>query len=389
MVAIRSRARVRFAALLLTLCTSVPASAATATLVRLGSIDAGETVISHFRYEARDCKDAFECSFLRQPVPGVLKTASRTSHFQAQPAEQHVAAMLTGFKLWSSKQVDPGKVKVSVDVQRGGMPGQVKLTQLLALYEVDTSAGYSFSYDISFVVVESTVEGVHFLRTSQACRPPCPSLQMSTARLPVDLTVLGFGLRSFDSDRPIAPLFGAAAFPSKIKVTQGQMVESVISCGTVRRPPADELSGPCESHWVIMAARIQSTPPPRLGPGSSATLTPWVIQTPPVNHMPLNVPAPLTTPIDFQCRTQPQKLRGMLFAMHGFRLLAGISTSNAQSVVGFTPFAQKNVNTELHVELRPSTWSSASTPLKSVAGIITTSNSPVTAEVGATIVCLY
>ena len=282
--------------------------AQTTTLTPLASYDAGENIVSYYRYVALDCPNAPICSHR-----SVLTTPGRAAH-------KHIAAVVTGFRLWVPVADNIGKIAVRVDAASAGNVGQVNLS-VLGLFE--TKQNQKFSYEVTVAVIESTIEGFLLTKTHVDCGVGvCPKPFSAAGAVPPGWTLVGFGLAGFDSDRKIAPLWGAVALPivKSIDPVNGD-VSATMHCGTVQKPGVaiPTVSGPCETNWVLIAAHVAIANGPRPSGPPWWLLSPWSV----VPASGINSPNPSSTTPGMVCAAHPRPSPGFLDALAGFYAFAG------------------------------------------------------------------
>lgn len=280
--------------------------AQTTTLTPLASYDAGENVVSYYRYVALDCPNERSCSHL-----SVISTPGRAAH-------KHIAAVVTGFRLWVPVADNIGKIAVRVDAASAGTVGQVNLS-VAGFFE--TKQRQKFSYEVTVAVIESTIEGFLLTKTGAACAVGgCPTPFLAAGAVPQGWTLVGIGLRQFDSDRNISPLGGAVALPIVTSIKDGDVIGTML-CGTVQKPGVaiPTVSGPCETNWVLIAAHVAIANGPRPSGPPWGPLGPWSVM--PASG--INSPNPSSTTPGMVCAAHPRPSQGFLDTLAGFYVVAG------------------------------------------------------------------
>ena len=293
----------------LVLCLPCIVQAQITTLTPLATYDAGENIVSYFEYLALDCPNEGACLY-----NNVVSTTSRVGHTR-------VAAVITGFSLWTPLPDTIGKIAVRVKGSDGAATGTVNL-RVSGLFQSPHNS--RFSYRVQIAIIESTVEGFTLTATGAACpQGVCPVQMTAPGAVPAGQRFLGFGLQMFDSDRPFSPLWGAVAVPvtTAVDPVSGD-VRARLSCGTVQsaatRTPT--LSGPCETTWVAIAARPNSVV------GGPASGLPLIFSLAPytgIGAAAVNSPNPGTATPTLVCAPHPRPSKGFIDVLAGFYLLAG------------------------------------------------------------------
>ncbi|MEQ1619804.1 MAG: hypothetical protein ABL919_00260 [Methylococcales bacterium] len=299
------------------------------SLNQLSSYDAGEIIVSYYEYLALDCPNETACAFTK-----TISTPGQTQH-------KRVAAAITGFSLWTPKPDQIGKIAVRVAGIRGSAPGTVDLN---VSGDFESSGKQLFSYRVQIAVIESSVEAVDLTEVSAACSVGrCPVSMIAHGAVPNGHRFLGFGLQMFDSDRMTSPLWGAVALPitTSIDPATGD-VTAKLQCGSSLSPRLTHhnLSGPCETRWVAIAAL-----PNKIvgGAVSGLALTPVAPQTVTASAG-INSPNPITSTPSMVCVPHPNPPNGYLDVLAGFFLLSGQVRGNA-----FTPAAGDTSGMEVGV----------------------------------------
>lgn len=203
----------------LAMVIAAPAAAQTTALTPLVQYDAGENIVSYFRYVAFDCPDEAACRYT-----GVVTTPSRSGHVRVQ-------AVITGFKLWI-KQAD---ISGPLAVRSRATRNSVGSVDLMISGRLTSPKNRTFSYEITVAVIESTVEGFALTEVGAACPfSRCPVTMTAPGAVPAGYNFLGFGLAQFDSDRLATdPFWGAVALPKTTSVDPNTgNVTASLACGT-------------------------------------------------------------------------------------------------------------------------------------------------------------
>jgi hypothetical protein len=329
-VGVRRIKYVLIATLALFLPTAVQAQIK--SLTPLANYDAGENIVSYFEYLALDCPDEGACAYNQ-----AISTPGREGHTR-------VAAVITGFSLWTPLPDDIGKIAVRLSATRGPTPGTVNL-KVSGLFQ--PSRGSRFSYRVQIAVIESTVEGFAFTGAGAACSlGKCPVSMVARSAVPQGYRFLGFGLQQFDSDRKFSPLWGAVAAPVNASVDPSTGdVSASLTCGTVQSAgkPIPTLSGPCETNWVAIAVRPNSVVG---GPASGLPLLPSIAPYTGIGGAAINSPNPNMTTPALVCSPHPRPSKGFVDVLAGFYLLAGqLSGSSFIPAVGKTYGMEVGVTT--------------------------------------------
>ena len=303
---------------LILFCAAVGSSqATTTTLTPITSFNAGENIVSYYRYLATDCPNEAACSY-----NSTIATSGTVLH-------KHVAAVITGIRMWVADADHIGKIALRVSASSAGSPG---LSNLAVSGTLNTRKAQLFSYEVTLAVIEGTIEGFLVTKTGIACNVGgCPVPFSIASAVPPGWVLVGIGLSQFDSDRTVSPLWGMVVLPvvNSIDPSNGD-VKATMHCGTMTKPGATPmtLSGPCETNWVVVAAHIgvaNGSPPS--GP-ASFPLTPWTK----VPASGINNPNPSSATPSMLCLPHPRPSPGFLDMLEGFFLLAGQSASGK-----FTP----------------------------------------------------
>ena len=361
----------------ITLCVAVgDVQAQTMTLTPLASYDAGENIVSYYRYVALDCPSQSACAH-----SAVITTPGRVAH-------THIAAVVTGFRLWAPVAGNIGKIAVRVGAASAGSPGQVNLF-VAGLFE--TTKNKVFSYEVTVAVIESTIEGFLLTRTSAACPVGvCPIVFSTPGAVPPGWVLVGFGLSQFDSDRAPAPLRGATVLPivNAIDPSNGD-VRTTMLCGTVPKHggAATTLSGPCETGWVVIAAHVSIANGGRPSGPPWWPLSPWSA----VPASGINSLNPASTTPGMLCAPHPRPSPGFLDALAGFFAFAGqIIGGKFKPAVGPAQSLEMNVpSLGLAAPGAPQvTYSAGLAVLQAVAPPLPPAVAPLTYARASTLVCL-
>lgn len=350
--------------------------AQTMTLTPIISFNAGENIVSYYRYVALDCANESACAH-----DSVIATPGKIQH-------KHVAAVVTGFRMWVADADYIGNIAIRVNASLAGSPGLVKLQ---ASGKFNTRKIQNFSYEVTVAVIEGTIEGFLLTKAGAACNVGnCPVPFSVPGAMPPGWVLVGIGLAQFDSDRPIAPLWGADVIPivNSVDPTSGD-VRATMHCGTVAKSGArtTTLSGPCETNWVVIAAHIGVSNGSRPSGPPSLPPTAWTA----IPASGINNPNPSSVTVGMLCSPHPRPSPGFLDALEGFFLLAGQATGgNFTPAVGLVSSVE--VNTPSVGLVSPGTpqvtYSAGLTATQVVAPPLPAANAPLTYGRISTLVCL-